>query len=64
MEIENILNEKIETIKEKDFELLKLKSVIFDIINLQEKLNNKFTELEKLKSKYVLQLKDLITNLE
>jgi hypothetical protein len=45
---------------EDEFEILKLKSIIFDIINEQELLNVKFQELEKIKHETNTKLKKLL----
>jgi len=42
-----------------ELEILKLKSIIFDIINEQELLNVKFQELEKIKHEIHTKLKKL-----
>jgi hypothetical protein len=54
----NILEKTITTTSDSEFEILKLKSIVFDIINEQELLNIKYQELEKIKSDYVEKLKE------
>ncbi len=56
----NTTEKTISTINENEFEILKLKSIIFDIINEQELLVTKYRELEKIKSDYVEKLKVLL----
>lgn len=56
----NILEKTITTTSDSEFEILKLKSIVFDIINEQELLNIKYQELEKIKSDYVEKLRVLL----
>jgi len=56
----NTTEKTISTINENEFEILKLKSIIFDIINEQELLVIKYRELEKIKGDHIEKLKVLL----